>query len=64
MAKIMQLENKINDAANNDFDEVLKKLKNMESAIKNKLDCDTFDGEIASLRDMIANLEPGIGSAP
>jgi hypothetical protein len=36
----------------------MQKLKELESQIKDKVDCDFFDNEIASLREMIGNIEP------
>jgi len=38
-------------------DDILKRLSNLEKEMKNKLDNDVFDNEVASLRAMIGNLE-------
>ena len=40
-----------------ELDEILKKLKDLERELANKVDCDTFDNEIAALRDMIGNMD-------
>lgn len=40
-----------------DLDEILKKLKDLENEVKNKVDCDLFDNEIAALRAMIGEMD-------
>ncbi len=41
-----------------EIDDLMQKLKELENQIKDKVDCDFFDNEIASLREMIGNIEP------
>lgn len=40
-----------------ELDELLKKIKDLERSINDKLDCDVFDNEIAALRAMIGNMD-------
>lgn len=35
----------------------MKRLKDLEKELENKLDCDIFDNEVSGLRAMIGNLE-------
>lgn len=58
--------NNANDNSNNnnevlvskhDFENLLKKIKELEEQLDNKVDCEIFDNEIASLRELIGNME-------
>lgn len=41
------------------MDLLIKRLKDLETEIKNKVDCDVYDNEIASIREMIGNIDEG-----
>jgi hypothetical protein len=41
-----------------EIEALMNKIKDLESKVNEKVDCDTFDNEIASIRDMIGNMEP------
>ena len=41
----------------NDIEDIFKRLKELETDMNNKLDCDIFDNEIAALRAMIGNMD-------
>ncbi len=45
------------EVSQSDLDEILKKLKEVENELKNKVDCDLFDNEIAALRAMIGEMD-------
>jgi len=51
--------------SSSEIEEIIKRLKDLESYVKSKLDCDVFEDEIASLRDLIASLGSNTsGGAP
>lgn len=39
------------------MNEIIRKLKTIDDELKDKLDCDLFDNEIASIRELIGNME-------
>lgn len=41
-----------------EIEELFAKIKDHDHQLTNKVDCDTFDNENASLREMIGNMEP------
>ena len=41
-----------------DMQDLLKKIKELEEQLKNKVDSDDFSNEVAALRAMIGNIEP------
>lgn len=62
--KIRELETALASAnsSSGDVDELMKKLKELEKQVAEKVDCDTFDNEIAALRAMIGNMDDNKGS--
>lgn len=51
------LEGATHDNASSELEDLLRRMKLLETEIKNKLDCDVFDNEISSLRELLGNLE-------
>lgn len=45
-------------ASSAEIEALMNKIKDLENKVNEKVDCETFDNEIASLRDMIGNMEP------
>jgi chromosome segregation ATPase len=60
--KMRQLEDSVANSSTGDVEDLMKKLKELEKLINDKVDCDTFDNEIAALRAMIGNMDDGKGS--
>ena len=40
-----------------ELEEILKKIKDLENEVSSKVDCDTFDNELAALRELIGNMD-------
>jgi hypothetical protein len=39
------------------MNDIMRRLNHLEMDMKNKIDCDVFDNELASLRELIGNIE-------
>ncbi len=54
----------VDAASKAQMDAVMKQLKDLEDLLNKKVDKTTFDNEIALLREMIGNMEPGDSKTP
>ena len=50
--------NTTSNNSNKDVKDLMKKLKDLEEQLKKKVDNETFNNEVAALREMIGNSEP------
>lgn len=48
----------VQESNSHDIEDLMQRVKDLEANIKDKVDCDMFDNEIAALREMIGNIEP------
>ena len=55
--RVSKLEQSANDSNSSELDEIMKKIRDLEKEMNNRVDCDTFDNEIAALRAMIGNMD-------
>jgi hypothetical protein len=46
------------ESHSSEIEDLFNKIKEIEVQITAKVDCDMFDNEVASLREMIGNMEP------
>ena len=44
-----------------DLEDLLQRIEKLEALVGGKVDCDTFDNELMSIREMIGNFEPSGG---
>jgi chromosome segregation ATPase len=61
--KIKEIESALDNSQAGDIDDLMKRLKELEKLIADKVDCDLFDNEIAALTALIGNMEDGKGTS-